>query len=137
MGWSCNPSRAGRTHRCPDLEGLEVRQLLSLAHPVPAAGGGTAVVVRGDGSVNNDAVIQASSARATYRVDGTGSNVAVIDTGVNAANPAFGTGSVGQAGNKIVLGVDFTGSRNGSPLPGSTGPVSPASWHRTTRRRPG
>ncbi len=37
----------------------------------------------------------------------------MIDTGVSYTNPAFGAGTVGQAGDKVVAGVDFTGSPNG------------------------
>ena len=112
MGWNRKPSRQGRAAiRRPDLECLEVRQLLSLTEPVAAAS--SSAFVRANGTVAYDQVIQASSARASFGVDGTGSNVAVIDTGVEATNPAFGTGTVGQPGNKIVAGVDFTGSPSG------------------------
>ena len=114
MGWTRKPSRGDRSaQRRLDLERLETRQLLSLTEPVAAASSSSSAFVRTDGTVAYDQVIQASSARATYGVDGTGSNVAVIDTGVDAVNPAFGTGTVGQPGNKIVAGVDFTGSPNG------------------------
>ncbi len=134
MGLSHKSSRAGRAHRRPDVEGLEIRRLLSLTDPIPATSANA--LVRADGTVNNDAVIQASAARATYGVDGAGSNVAVIDTGVDATNPAFGTGTVGQSGNKVVAGVDFTGSPNGisptwqhgtgvSGLIASTDPTNP------------
>ncbi len=44
-----------------------------------------------------------------------GRNVAVIDTGVDYKNPAFGAGAVGSSTNKVVAGVDFTGSPNGDP----------------------
>lgn len=136
MGSSRTSSRNRRVQRRPDLERLENRQLLSLTDPAPAAGPSARGAVRADGSVNFDAVIQASSARTTYAVDGTGSNVAVIDTGVDAINPAFGTGSAGQAGNKVVAGVDFTGSPQGimptwqhgtgvAGLIGSTDPTNP------------
>ena len=114
MGWTRVPSREGRAaNRRPDLECLEVRQLLSLSEPLAAASSNSSAFVRTDGTVSYDQVIQASSARASFGVDGTGSNVAVIDTGVDAANPAFGTGTVGQVGHKIVAGIDFTGSPNG------------------------
>jgi len=111
MRWTREPSREGRAHRRPDLESLEVRQLLSLTDPVPASS--PSDLVRTNGTVNFDQVTQASSARSTYGVDGTGENVAVIDTGVDFNNPAFGSGSVGQPGDKVVAGVDFTGSPNG------------------------
>ena len=64
-----------------------------------------------DGSTNYDQIIGASATRASFGVDGTGQNVAVIDTGVNYQNAALG-GSMGP-GNKVVAGVDFTGSPNG------------------------
>ena len=110
MGGNLKASREGRAHRRPDLECLEDRQLLSLTDPLPAA---SSSVVRSDGTVNYDQVIQAGAARATYGVDGSGGNVAVIDTGVDYRNPAFGTGSIGSSGNKVIAGVDFTGSPNG------------------------
>ena len=113
MGWNQKSSRFGRAHRRPDCEALEVRQLLSTTDPAPAASSSLGAVVRSNGTVDYDAVIRASAARATYGVDGTGSNVAVIDTGVNYNNPAFGSGPVGSATNKVVAGVDFTGSPNG------------------------
>ena len=102
-------SRRGRTEHRPDVERLEARQLLSVASSPTAAN----AVVRADGTVNFDEVIQASAARATYGVDGSGENVAVIDTGVDYKNPAFGSGVVGSSTNKVVAGVDFTGSPNG------------------------
>lgn len=111
MGWNCKSRRAGRAHRRPDLETLEVRQLLSLTDPVPASSSSS--FVRPNGTVDYDEVIQAGAARAAFGVDGAGSNVAVIDTGVNYTNPDFGSGPVGSAGNKVVAGVDFTGSPNG------------------------
>ena len=110
---NCKSRRSGRAHRRPDLEALEVRQLLSLTDPIPAASSSASAFVRSDGSIAYDDVIQASVARATYNVDGAGSNVAVIDTGVSYTNPAFGAGTVGRAGDKVVAGVDFTGSPNG------------------------
>jgi len=115
MDWISRSSRPGRAYRRPDLESLEVRQLLSLTDPIPAASSSprAGAFVRTDGTVNYDQVIQASSARATYNVDGSGSNVAVIDTGVSYTNPAFGAGTVGQTGDKVVAGVDFTGSPHG------------------------
>ena len=103
---------------------LEVRQLLSLTDPVPASSPAAFPQIRTARSI--DKVIQAGSARSTFGVDGSGQNVAVIDTGVDFKNPAFGSGGVGQPGNKVVAGVDFTGAPTGSCRPGSTGPASPA-----------
>lgn len=111
MRWSRKSSREGQAHRRPDLESLEARQLLSLTDPVPASSPSS--FLKPDGSVAFDQVIQAGSARSGYGVDGSGENVAVIDTGVDYRNPAFGSGGVGQPGNKVVAGVDFTGSPNG------------------------
>lgn len=103
-------SRSGRNHRRPDLESLEHRQLLTLSAATPAD---STAFVNGDGTVNTNAVTQASAARAEFNVDGSGGNVAVIDTGVDFNNAAFGSGAVGSATNKVVYGVDFTGSPNG------------------------
>src|SRR4051812_33692266 len=112
MGWTRKPRRAGRTQHRPDIESLEVRTLLNatpatLGRPVPADGaaGGTAT--------NYDAVIGATSARASYRVDGTGMTVAVIDAGVNYNHEALGGGF--GAGHKVVAGYDFT-SNSPDPL---------------------
>ncbi len=111
MRWSRKSIREGQAQRRPDLETLEVRQLLSLTDPVPASSPNS--FLKPDGSVAFDQVIQASSARSSFGVDGSGENVAVIDTGVDYRNPAFGSGSVELPGNKVVAGIDFTGSPNG------------------------
>ncbi len=90
-----------------DLESLETRQLLSHVSPKPASGND----LNPDGSTNFDQIIGASAARSEFNVDGTGQTVAVIDTGVDYNNPALG-GAIGS-GDKVVAGVDFTGSPNG------------------------
>ena len=43
--------------------------------------------------------------RSTYKVDGTGMTVAVIDTGVDYNNPALGGGF--GPGDKVIAGYDF------------------------------
>ncbi len=108
MGSTRSKVRGARDRR-PGLECLESRQLLSVGGAAPGVGG---TFLNGDGSVNYDQVIGASAARKSYGVDGTGSNVAVIDTGVDYKNPILGGGSVG-AGHKVVTGVDFTGGATG------------------------
>lgn len=64
-----------------------------------------------DGSTNFDRLIEASAARRAFGLDGTGHNVAVIDTGVDYRIPALG-GGIG-AGHKVIAGKDFTGSPRG------------------------
>ena len=107
MGWTRSKIRGARDQR-PGVESLETRQLLSQGGASPAVAG---TFLNGNGSVNFDQVIAANAARKTYGVDGSGENVAVIDTGVDYKNPILG-GSEG-AGHKVVAGVDFTGSPNG------------------------
>ena len=109
MGWTRHSGRVARARRRPDLESLETRQLLShaSASPKPA----TSPVLNSDGSTNYDQIIGASATRSDFNVDGTGQTIAVIDTGVDYNNPALG-GGIG-AGDKVVAGVDFTGSPNG------------------------
>ncbi|WP_435010030.1 S8 family peptidase [Tundrisphaera lichenicola] len=112
MGWTLTSGRVARDRRRPDSECLETRKLLStmtVEAATPAASVGSQTNL--DGSTNFDQIIGASATRATFGVDGTGQNVAVIDTGVNYQNVALG-GSIGP-GNKVVAGVDFTGSPNG------------------------
>ena len=59
-----------------------------------------------------DQIIGASAARILIvNLNGAGRTVAVIDTGVDYNNPALG-GGIG-AGDKVVAGVDFSGSPNG------------------------
>ena len=116
MGWTRIMTRRNqdRRQRRPDLESLEVRTLLSLTASQPTHALGPVVPA---GSSSNaspspstgtpfDTIVGASVARATYHVDGTGSTVAVIDTGVNYNNEAFGGGGFG-AGHKVVAGYDF------------------------------
>jgi subtilisin family serine protease len=107
MGWTRQSGRVARGRRRPCLESLETRQLLSHVSPKPAASSD----LNSDGSTNYDQIIGASAARSEFNVDGTGETVAVIDTGADFNNAALG-GAVG-AGDKIVAGVDFTGSPNG------------------------
>jgi subtilisin family serine protease len=107
MGWTRKPGRVARARRRPDLESLETRQLLSHASPKPAS----APVVNSDGSTNYDQIIGASAARSDFNLTGAGQTVAVIDTGADFKNAALG-GAIG-AGDKVVAGVDFTGSPNG------------------------
>ena len=106
MGWTRKSGRVARDRRRPCLETLETRQLLSVSPARPASSN-----LNPDGSTNFDQIIGASAARSQFHVDGTGQSVAVIDTGVNYNNAAFG-GGIG-AGHKVVAGVDFTGSPNG------------------------
>jgi subtilisin family serine protease len=102
MGWTRNKSRVARDRRRPSVENLETRQLLSTS---------TVSNLNSDGSTNFDQIIGASAARAEFNVDGTGQTVAVIDTGVDYDDDALGDGL--GAGNKVVAGVDFTGSSSG------------------------
>jgi type VI secretion system secreted protein VgrG len=111
MGWTRSPGRVARDRHRPGLESLEDRQLLSQMSQLPMPAATTAAVKNSDGSTNFDQIIGASATRSAFGVDGTGSNVAVIDTGVNYQNPVLG-GSIGP-GNKVVAGVDFTFSPNG------------------------
>jgi subtilisin family serine protease len=107
MGWTRQSGRVARARRRPSLESLETRQLLSHVSPKPAS----SPVLNSDGSTNYDQIIGASAARSQFNVDGTGETVAVIDTGVDYNNSSLG-GGLG-AGDKVVAGVDFTGSPNG------------------------
>jgi len=68
-----------------------------------------------------DPIIGAAAARAAYNVDGTGMTVAVIDTGVDYNNPAFGGGF--GPGSKVVAGYDFAD--------GTTNPMATSSQHGT------
>jgi len=109
MGWTRQAGRVARARRRPCLESLETRQLLSLASVSPNPM--SSAVVNSNGSTNYDQIIGASAARSAYNVDGSGQTVAMIDTGVDYNNPAFG-GGIGPT-NKVVTGVDYTGSPNG------------------------
>jgi type VI secretion system secreted protein VgrG len=64
-----------------------------------------------------DPIIGAARARAAYNVDGTGMTVAVIDTGVDYKNQAFGGGF--GPGAKVVAGYDF-GDNSTNPLASSS-----------------
>ncbi len=109
MGWTRQSGRVARSRRRPCLESLETRQLLSHASATPKPA--SSPVLNSDGSTNYDQIIGASAARSEFNVDGAGETVAVIDTGVDYNNPALG-GGIGP-GDKVVAGVDFTGSPNG------------------------
>ena len=106
---------ANRNHRRLNLETLEVRTLLSTLSPKLVSGPFPADSTGGSGTTNFDTIVGASAARAQYHVDGTGSTVAVIDTGVNYNNQALGGGF--GAGHKVVAGFDFA---NNSPDPLAT-----------------
>src|SRR4051812_49261644 len=98
MGWTRMTRRtADRYHRRPDMEALEVRTLLSttqsqgiapLTIVAPAGSAGTTST----SGTDYDTIVGASVARAAYKVDGSGSTVAVIDAGVNYNNAALGGG---------------------------------------------
>ncbi len=109
MGRNRSTARQARGRSRLALECLETRQLLSTLSAVPASSANPDL--NGDGTVDVNRVIEASAARSAYQVDGTGQSVAVIDTGVDYKNPALG-GAVGP-GNKVIAGVDFSGSPNG------------------------
>jgi subtilisin family serine protease len=69
-----------------------------------------------------DPIIGASQVRSTYGVQGTGMSVAVIDTGVDYNNPAFGDGF--GPGNKVIAGFDFSDN--------SANPMATTSQHGTS-----
>jgi type VI secretion system secreted protein VgrG len=80
-----------------------------------------------------DPIIGAAATRSLYNADGTGMTVAVIDTGVDYNNPAFG-GSFGP-GSKVVAGFDFaddsanplaTSSQHGTAIAGLIGSEDPS-----------
>ncbi|MBV8487108.1 MAG: S8 family serine peptidase [Planctomycetaceae bacterium] len=75
-----------------------------------------------------DSIIGASATRATYGVYGTGSTVAVIDTGIDYNNPALGGGFGANA--KVIAGYNFasdspdpmaTSSQHGTAVAGLIG----------------
>ncbi len=103
---------ACRNHRRLNLEALEVRTLLSTLSSKLVSGPFPAESPGGGGTTNFDTIVGASAARSQYHVDGTGSAVAVIDTGVNYNNAALG-GGLG-AGHKVIAGFDFA---NNTPDP--------------------
>jgi hypothetical protein len=119
MGWTRKPRRITRQHLCRDVEHLELRQLLSQASaitgpvsltpvPQPAA----AATLTNTSGTDYTAITGAAQARAQYGVDGTGSTVAVIDTGVDYNDTALGGGF--GPGYKVVAGYDF-GDNNSDP----------------------
>jgi type VI secretion system secreted protein VgrG len=68
-----------------------------------------------------ESIIGASATRAAYGVNGTGSTVAVIDTGIDYNNPALG-GALGPNA-KVIAGYDFDSNSND--------PMATASQHGT------
>ncbi|MGO9598396.1 MAG: S8 family peptidase [Isosphaeraceae bacterium] len=81
-----------------------------------------------------DSIIGASATRAAYGVYGTGSTVAVIDTGIDYNNPALGGGLGPNA--KVIAGYDFdsnspdpmaTTSQHGTAVAGLIGSSDPQS----------
>ena len=130
MGWSRSTWRSARCHRKPQIETLEGRTLLSVIprshghdtrprsanptllhnHPRPADSSSS-----GGSSTDYSTIDEASVVRQAYHVDGSGSTVAVIDTGVNYNHEALGGGF--GPGHKVVAGYDFA---DGSPDPIAT-----------------
>jgi type VI secretion system secreted protein VgrG len=68
-----------------------------------------------------DPIIGAAATRSLYNVDGTAMTVAVIDTGVDYNNPAFGGGF--GPGYKVIAGYDFADS--------TSNPMATSSQHGT------
>ena len=133
MGWTRKSSRATLRHRRPDLETLEPRRLLTVSHshfgtrhghaaisPLTSHPSPTGSSLDSDPSTSGD-IIGAAQTRSTYGVNGTGSTVAVIDTGVNYDNSSLGGGE--GPGFKVVAGYDFTTN--------SSDPMATASQHGT------
>ena len=136
MGWSRSTWRSARRHRKPQIETLEGRTLLSIIprsqvldtrprstspsllqhHPRPTASSSS-----GGSSINFSTIDEAAVVRQAYHVDGSGSTVAVIDTGVNYNHEALGGGF--GPGHKVVAGYDFA---DGTP-----DPIATSSMHGT------
>jgi hypothetical protein len=91
MSWTRTRRRAERLRRRPDIEGLEIRCVLSTGSTTsqPAF----------------DPLIGASAVRQDYGVTGVGLSAAVIDTGVNYHLAALGGGF--GTGQKVVAGLDL------------------------------
>src|SRR5437764_12964614 len=109
MGWNRLTRRTDRRSRRPDIEALEIRSLLPttastshvpaavhphhahahaqakehLTRPHPTQDASSSL------GTSFDTIDGASKARAIYGVDGTGTNVAVIDTGVDYTDKAL------------------------------------------------
>jgi hypothetical protein len=100
-------ARSNQLDRRPNLEALEDRRLMAsnvVAGPIaePAESSSTSTSA---GMADFDLITGASAARSAYHVDGSGSSVAVIDTGINYNHKALGSGL--GAGHKVVAGYDF------------------------------
>ena len=137
MGWSRSTWRSARCHRKPQIETLEGRTLLSVIprshghdmrprsanptllhhHPSPTASSSS-----GGSSTDFNTIDEASVVRQAYHVDGSGSTVAVIDTGVNYNHETLGGGF--GPGHKVVAGYDFA---DGTP-----DPIATSSMHGTS-----
>lgn len=137
--WIRESRRPYRVRRRPNLEALEVRNLLSnvpsplFSFSLPSAFPAETFSNRVVDSI--DALTRASQARGAFGVSGKGMTVAVIDTGVNYHHEAFG-GGLGP-GFKVEGGWDFgdndadpdaTSWQHGTAVTGilaSTDPISP------------
>lgn len=130
MGWTRKPSRDNRDRRQPCLESLEIRTLLTTSGSslpdVPAAIGAIEPAgsnVRPDGSTDIQEITGAADVRTTFKVDGRGYTVAVIDTAINYDHSAFVADGDNSSGphfggdNKVVAGYDFY---NNDPDPGTS-----------------
>jgi subtilisin family serine protease len=122
MGSTRNTRRTkARNQRRPDLEALEVRNLLSATPSLSGVALPASSTVNADGTTNFDAIVGASAARSQYKVDGSGLTVAVIDGGVDYHHEALG-GALG-AGHKVIAGYDFANN--------TTDPFNPTMDHGT------
>ncbi len=131
MGWTRKPCRENRDRRQPCLESLEVRTLLTTTTgssftDIPAAIGPIAPAgsnVRADGSTDIQEITGAADVRSSYKVDGKGYTVAVIDTAIDYNHSAFVANGDTSGGNhfggdnKVVAGYDFA---NNDPDPGTS-----------------